>query len=223
MGNLFWLIVWLLILFFVSFYVAGFCAGWYIILYPLTVCIDAITVSEKWSVQCTHWVECSPEIFMIFSTRIYFSHWLIFCWKEFNFHITVQNPRWKGNQYAKWSTITSIRLWSDETLILTFGIWREANLIIIWQINIICSEPFWVLRIEFGLCILFEMNNSKKKLLSGIDFTTYRVNLFVVIDEYFPLRFDVRIRQSLSSFTQLSSNELPLNGYIDINEPFGFV
>lgn len=44
MGNPLWAFLWLIILIFMSFFVAGFCAGWYILLYPLTVCIPALTV-----------------------------------------------------------------------------------------------------------------------------------------------------------------------------------
>lgn len=43
--NPLWSIIWLLILIFIAFFVAAFCAGWYILLYPLTVCIPALSVS----------------------------------------------------------------------------------------------------------------------------------------------------------------------------------
>ena len=46
-SNAGWSLVWFLILFFVAFPVAGFCAGWYILILPLTVCIDGLTVSLK--------------------------------------------------------------------------------------------------------------------------------------------------------------------------------
>ena len=48
-GNAAWSLVWLLILFFIAFPVAGFCAGWYILILPLTVCIDGLTVSTEYS------------------------------------------------------------------------------------------------------------------------------------------------------------------------------
>jgi len=42
-GNILWSIIWFLILWFIAFPVAGFCAGWYILILPLTVCIDGLT------------------------------------------------------------------------------------------------------------------------------------------------------------------------------------
>lgn len=45
MANPLWFIIWLVILVIVAFPVAFFCAGWYVVLYPLTVCIPAISVS----------------------------------------------------------------------------------------------------------------------------------------------------------------------------------
>ncbi|XP_060522507.1 uncharacterized protein LOC132699677 [Cylas formicarius] len=43
MANVVYSIIWLLILVFISFFVAGFCAGFYILVYPLTVCIPALS------------------------------------------------------------------------------------------------------------------------------------------------------------------------------------
>lgn len=45
MKNPLWFIIWLVILVIVGFPVAFFCAGWYVVLYPLTVCIPALSVS----------------------------------------------------------------------------------------------------------------------------------------------------------------------------------
>ncbi|CAO1423500.1 unnamed protein product [Diamesa hyperborea] len=44
MKNPLWVILWLIILILVAFFVAGFCATWYIIIYPLTVCVPDIAV-----------------------------------------------------------------------------------------------------------------------------------------------------------------------------------
>ncbi|GAB0093125.1 uncharacterized protein DMENIID0001_081890 [Sergentomyia squamirostris] len=43
MKNPLWFVIWLLILIFIAFFVAAFCAGWYILVYPLTVCIPALS------------------------------------------------------------------------------------------------------------------------------------------------------------------------------------
>lgn len=43
MGNVVYSIIWFIILIFLAFFVAGFCAGFYIIIYPLTVCIPALS------------------------------------------------------------------------------------------------------------------------------------------------------------------------------------
>ena len=45
-GNILWSIIWFLILWFIAFPVAGFCAGWYILILPLTLCIEGLTVSQ---------------------------------------------------------------------------------------------------------------------------------------------------------------------------------
>lgn len=45
MVNVLWFIIWLIILIIFSFWIAGFLAFFYIILYPITVCIPAISVS----------------------------------------------------------------------------------------------------------------------------------------------------------------------------------
>ncbi|RZC39172.1 hypothetical protein BDFB_005754 [Asbolus verrucosus] len=45
MANFLCCIAWFLVLWFVSFFVAGFCAWIYILLYPLSMCISALTVS----------------------------------------------------------------------------------------------------------------------------------------------------------------------------------
>lgn len=45
MANVLWFIIWLIILVIFSFWIAGLLAFFYIILYPLTVCIPAISVS----------------------------------------------------------------------------------------------------------------------------------------------------------------------------------
>lgn len=45
MKNPLWFIIWLVLLIFLSFFVAAFCAGWYIIIYPITVCIPGLSVS----------------------------------------------------------------------------------------------------------------------------------------------------------------------------------
>lgn len=42
-----WFIVWLIILLVFSFWIAGFLAFVYIILYPITVCIPALSVSSN--------------------------------------------------------------------------------------------------------------------------------------------------------------------------------
>ncbi|KAK9700363.1 hypothetical protein QE152_g31293 [Popillia japonica] len=43
MGNPVYSILWFLILIIISFFVAGFCAGWYILIHPLSVCINPLT------------------------------------------------------------------------------------------------------------------------------------------------------------------------------------
>lgn len=44
MANVLWSIIWLIILIIVGFWVAFFCAGWYVLVYPLTVCIPDVAV-----------------------------------------------------------------------------------------------------------------------------------------------------------------------------------
>lgn len=46
MKNPLWFIIWLILLI-VSLFIAGFCAGWYILIYPLTVCVPALSVRIK--------------------------------------------------------------------------------------------------------------------------------------------------------------------------------
>ncbi|KAF9417107.1 hypothetical protein HW555_005726 [Spodoptera exigua] len=43
MGNVIFSIIWLIILIFIAFWVAGIAAGIYILILPLTVCIEALT------------------------------------------------------------------------------------------------------------------------------------------------------------------------------------
>uniref|UniRef100_A0A182TYM4 Uncharacterized protein n=1 Tax=Anopheles melas TaxID=34690 RepID=A0A182TYM4_9DIPT len=43
MANLLWSIIWLIVLIVVGFWVAFFCAGWYVLIYPLTVCVPDIS------------------------------------------------------------------------------------------------------------------------------------------------------------------------------------
>lgn len=45
MKNPLWFIIWLLILVFITFFIAAFCAGWYILIYPLTICLPPLSVS----------------------------------------------------------------------------------------------------------------------------------------------------------------------------------
>jgi hypothetical protein len=45
MAKALWFIIWLIILLIFSFWIAGFIAFFYIILYPITVCIPDIAVS----------------------------------------------------------------------------------------------------------------------------------------------------------------------------------
>ena len=40
-----WGVVWFLLLWFIGWPIAGFCAGFYILLLPLTVCIEGLKVS----------------------------------------------------------------------------------------------------------------------------------------------------------------------------------
>lgn len=42
MGNVVYSIIWLLILIIVSFWIAGICAGLYIIVHPLSVCLEPL-------------------------------------------------------------------------------------------------------------------------------------------------------------------------------------
>lgn len=59
MKNPLWFIIWLVILIFLSFFVAGFCAGWYIIIYPITVCIPGLSVSllyKKTTFDLSYWL-----------------------------------------------------------------------------------------------------------------------------------------------------------------------
>ncbi|KAG8229521.1 hypothetical protein J437_LFUL004927 [Ladona fulva] len=51
-GNPIWVIFWLLVLIFISFFVAGFCAGWYILILPLTVCIEGLTPLTDLLLKC---------------------------------------------------------------------------------------------------------------------------------------------------------------------------
>lgn len=44
MANLLWSIIWLIVMIIVGFWVAFFCAGWYVLVYPLTVCIPDVAV-----------------------------------------------------------------------------------------------------------------------------------------------------------------------------------
>lgn len=44
MANVLWSIIWLIILIIVGFWIAFFCAGWYVLVYPLTVCIPDVAV-----------------------------------------------------------------------------------------------------------------------------------------------------------------------------------
>jgi len=46
MKNILWSIIWLIILILFAFFVGGFFAFFYIILYPLTVCIPDFAVSD---------------------------------------------------------------------------------------------------------------------------------------------------------------------------------
>uniref|UniRef100_A0A182PIZ2 Uncharacterized protein n=1 Tax=Anopheles epiroticus TaxID=199890 RepID=A0A182PIZ2_9DIPT len=43
MANALNSIIWLLLLIFVSFWLSFFCAGWYVLIYPLTLCIPALS------------------------------------------------------------------------------------------------------------------------------------------------------------------------------------
>ncbi|KAJ6639173.1 hypothetical protein Bhyg_11913, partial [Pseudolycoriella hygida] len=65
MKNPLWFILWLIILI-IAFPIAGFCAGWYILLYPLTVCIPAIsglTDLLHQGIQLTHLAAKSMECY----------------------------------------------------------------------------------------------------------------------------------------------------------------
>jgi hypothetical protein len=44
-----WGVVWFLLLWFIGWPIAGFCAGFYILLLPLTVCIEGLKVSLHYS------------------------------------------------------------------------------------------------------------------------------------------------------------------------------
>ncbi|ETN63068.1 uncharacterized protein LOC126573045 [Anopheles aquasalis] len=58
MANLLWSIIWLIVLIVVGFWVAFFCAGWYVLIYPLTVCIPDVSVVSDFlllGAQFTHW------------------------------------------------------------------------------------------------------------------------------------------------------------------------
>ncbi|XP_058116438.1 uncharacterized protein LOC131288609 [Anopheles ziemanni] len=57
MGNPLWSVIWLIVLIVVGFWVAFFCAGWYVIFYPLTVCVPDISVVSDFllmGAQFTH-------------------------------------------------------------------------------------------------------------------------------------------------------------------------
>ncbi|XP_052867638.1 uncharacterized protein LOC128273658 [Anopheles cruzii] len=57
MANLLWSIIWLIVLIVVGFWVALFCAGWYVLIYPLTVCIPDVSVVSDFlllGAQFTH-------------------------------------------------------------------------------------------------------------------------------------------------------------------------
>ncbi|XP_053670373.1 uncharacterized protein LOC128720706 [Anopheles nili] len=43
MANMLWSIIWLLVLVFVAFFVSFFCAWWYVVFYPLTVCVPNLS------------------------------------------------------------------------------------------------------------------------------------------------------------------------------------
>lgn len=60
MANIVYSIIWLLVLIIVAFWISGFCAFWYIILYPLTVCVPDLSVVTDFLlkiVQFPHYCE----------------------------------------------------------------------------------------------------------------------------------------------------------------------
>lgn len=65
-----WFVIWLIILLIFSFWIAGFLAFFYIILYPITVCIPALSVSFvtiKLNSIIDNWLKCFIFFLIVFT------------------------------------------------------------------------------------------------------------------------------------------------------------
>ncbi|CRK88119.1 CLUMA_CG001904, isoform A [Clunio marinus] len=64
MAKALWFIIWLVILLIFSFWIAGFIAFFYIILYPITVCIPDLSVVTDFLLKCIQFPKICAENMM---------------------------------------------------------------------------------------------------------------------------------------------------------------
>lgn len=103
MKNPLWFIIWLVILVIVAFPVGFFCAGWYVLLYPLTVCIPAISVSIPPTPTLLNAITLNPLTYTTTTTWCFFGCrvWRISCCKARNSRITPPSRWWNAGHCSK--------------------------------------------------------------------------------------------------------------------------